>query len=176
MNAEELRTAQTPLKENYRRDPQSAQYTFTSRGRLDADRLSVHIETGLGKVEAGLHAMAGGDGTLACSGDMLLEALVACAGVTLQAVATSMGIAIRGGRVTVQGDADFRGTLGIKAAGADKSAPVGCTAIRVHFDLDTQATPEQLATLFKLTERYCVIYQTLQHSPAMTLTHAVTMA
>lgn len=168
MNPDELRAAQAPLKEKYRRDPQSARFTFTSRGRLDSKRLSVKLETGLGKVEAGLHAMAGGDGTLACSGDMLLEALAACAGVTLQAVATSMGIAIHAGTVTVEGDADFRGTLGI-----DKATPVGCTAIRVHFDLDADATPEQLATLFKLTERYCVIYQTLQHSPAMSLTHSV---
>jgi len=173
VNAEELRAAQAPLKEKYRRDPQSARFTFTAQGRLDSERLSVKIESGLGKVEAGLHAMAGGDGTLACSGDMLLEALAACAGVTLQAVATSMGLAVRAGSVTVEGDADFRGTLGIKAVGIVAAAPVGCTAIRVHFDLDTDATPEQLATLFKLTERYCVIYQTLRHPPAMSLTHSV---
>lgn len=168
MNAEELRAAQAPLKEKYRREPQSARYTFETRGRLDPQRAAVKIETGLGKVEAGLHAMAGGDGTLACSGDMLMEALAACAGVTLQAVATAMGVAIRAGTVGVEGDTDFRGTLGV-----EKSVPVGCQAIRVHFDLDTDATPEQLTTLFKLTERYCVIYQTLRHSPTMTLTHQV---
>jgi uncharacterized OsmC-like protein len=168
LNADELRTAQAPLKDKYRRDPPSARYTFLSRGQLDAERLTVKIETGMGKVEAGLHTMAGGDGTLACSGDMLMETLAACAGVTLQAVATAMGIGIRAGTVCVEGDADFRGTLGV-----EKSVPVGCQAIRVHFDLDTDATAEQLGALFKLTERYCVIYQTLQHSPMMTLTHAI---
>ena len=168
MNADQLRAAQAPLKEQYKRDPQAAQWTLKARGSLRGESLTVKIETGLGQVEAGLHPATGGDGSFACSGDRLLEALAACAGVTLQAVATSMGIAIRAGTVTTEGDLDFRGTLGV-----DKTAPVGFRDLRLHFDLDTDATPEQLATLVKLTERYCVIYQTLQHSPAITLTHKV---
>lgn len=162
MNADQLRAAQAPLKETYRHQPQAAQWTLKARGALHAEQLTVRLETGLGKVEAGLHPATGGDGTFACSGDMLLEALVACAGVTLQAVATSMGIAIHGGSVTAEGDLDFRGTLGV-----DKGSPVGFKDIRLSFDLDTGATAEQLATLLKLTERYCVIYQTLKSPPAM---------
>jgi uncharacterized OsmC-like protein len=168
LNAEQLRAVQLPLKEQYKRDPQSARWTLKARGALNGEALTTKIETGLGRVEAGLHPATGGDGSFACSGDMLLEALAACAGVTLQAVATSMGIVIRHGTVTAEGDLDFRGTLGL-----DKATPVGFPDIHLHFDLDSNATPEQLATLFKLTERYCVIYQTLQHSPKISLTHGV---
>lgn len=168
MNVEQLRAAQAPLKEKYRRDSQSAQRTLKASGALRGEHLTVKIETGLGQVEAGLHPATGGDASIACSGDMLLEALAACAGVTLQAVATSMGIAIRSGRVDVEGDLDFRGTLGV-----GKSAPVGFTNIRLAFDLDTDASAEQLTTLLKLTERYCVIYQTLAHPPVVTVNHSV---
>ena len=164
MNAEQLRAAQAPLKETYRQQPQAALWTLKARGALRGEQLTVKLETGLGKVEAGLHPATGGDGNSACSGDMLLEALVACAGVTLQAVATSMGIAMRGGSVSAEGDLDFRGTLGV-----DKSSPVGFKDIRLSFDLDTDAKPEQLATLLKLTERYCVIYQTLKNPPAVSV-------
>jgi uncharacterized OsmC-like protein len=162
LNADQLRAAQVPLKETYRQQPQAAQWTLKARGALRSEQLRVKLETGLGKVEAGLHPATGGDGNFACSGDMLLEALVACAGVTLLAVATSMGIAVRGGSISAEGDLDFRGTLGV-----DKSAPVGFKDIRLSFDLDTDAKPEQLATLLKLTERYCVIYQTLKSPPAV---------
>jgi len=122
------------------------------------------VETGKALVEAGLHPATGGDGTLACSGDMLLEALVACAGVTLKAVSTALGITVRAGTVNAEGDLDFRGTLGV-----DKQAPVGFSTVRLRFDLDTDATPEQLEKLITLTERYCVIYQTLAHPPAITI-------
>ena len=164
MNAEQLRAAQAPLKEAYRVQPQAAQWTLRARGALHSEQLTVKLETGLGKVEAGLHPATGGDGNFACSGDMLLEALVACAGVTLLAVATSMGIAMRGGSVSAEGNLDFRGTLGV-----DKGAPVGFKDIRLRFDLDTDANPGQLATLLKLTERYCVIYQTLKNPPAVSV-------
>jgi uncharacterized OsmC-like protein len=162
LNADELRALQAPLKEKYKREPQAAQWILKARGVLRNEQLTVKLETGLGKVEAGLHPATGGDGNFACSGDMLLEALVACAGVTLQAVATSMGIVMRGGSVAAEGDLDFRGTLGV-----DKGSPVGFKDIRLSFDLDTDAKPEQLATLLKLTERYCVIYQTLKNPPAV---------
>ena len=167
MNANELRAAQAPLKERYRSEPAAAQWTLCASGRLNPERLGVQIETGLGKVQAGLHPATGGGGTLACSGDMLLEALAACAGVTLQAVATAMGVAIRAGRVRAEGDLDFRGTLGVS-----KEARVGFSAIRLAFTLDTEASDAQLATLFKLTERYCVIYQTLRVPPEITVSRA----
>ena len=157
MNAEALRAVQAPLKDRYRTDPAAATITLSAVGTLDdPSGLSCSVETGRALVTAGLHPATGGDGMLACSGDMLLQALVACAGVTLRAVATSTGIAVRAGSVSAQGDLDFRGTLGV-----DRAAPVGFTAIRLTFDLDTDATPDQIATLRKLTERYCVVYQTL---------------
>ena len=162
MNAEQLRALQAPLKERYRQDPASALLTLEARGRLDVDALTCRIETGKGRVEAGLHPATGGDGAAACSGDMLLEALAGCAGVTLTAVATALGIHINGGTVNVEGDLDFRGTLGVA-----KDAPVGFKAIRLRFDLDSDASEEQLATLMKLTERYCVVYQTLRQPPAI---------
>jgi uncharacterized OsmC-like protein len=157
MNADTLRAAQAPLKDWYRADPSAALITLKAAGTLDDPAgLSCSVETGRALVKAGLHPATGGDGLLACSGDMLLQALVACAGVTLRAVATSTGIAVRGGTVSAQGDLDFRGTLGV-----DREAPVGFTAIRLTFELDTDATTEQISTLKKLTERYCVVYQTL---------------
>jgi uncharacterized OsmC-like protein len=166
MNSEELRAAQTPLKKHYRIDPQAAMHTFHVQGRLNQDRVSVQIQSGLGRVEAGLHPATGGDGSLACSGDMLLEALAACAGVTLGAVATAMGIHIQDGVVTAEGDIDFRGTLGV-----DKEAPVGLKAIRLRFDLDTDADADKMATLMRLTERYCVVHRTLSHPPTISVSY-----
>lgn len=157
---------QLPLKKQYRKEPQAARFTMHAQGRLSQERLSVRIRTGLGRVEAGLHPATGGDGTLACSADMLLEALAACAGVTLAAVATAMGIQIKEGVVDVQGDIDFRGTLGV-----EREAPVGLTAIRLNFDLDCDADADQMATLMRLTERYCVVHQTLSHSPSLSMAY-----
>jgi uncharacterized OsmC-like protein len=165
MNAEELRHLQAPLKDRYRSAPDAAVITLRARGTLGDESLSCKVETGKALVEAGLHPATGGDGSLACSGDMLLEALVACAGVTLKAVATAIGVSIRSGTVSAEGELDFRGTLGV-----DKSAAVGFKDIRLGFDLDTDASAEQLATLQKLTERYCVIYQTLRNPPAVAVT------
>ena len=157
MNADSLRAVQAPLKDRYRADPAAAVITLRATGDLDGpDGLSCSVETGRALVTAGLHPATGGDGMLACSGDMLLQALVACAGVTLRAVSTSTGIAVRGGTVRAEGDLDFRGTLGV-----DRDAAVGFKNIRLSFELDTDASPEQLATLHKLTERYCVVFQTL---------------
>ena len=169
MNADELRALQAPLKDRYRADPADANITLRAHGSLDDSSLSCKVETGRAIAAAGLHPAAGGSGLELCSGDMLLEALVACAGVTLKAVSTSLGVAIRSGRVTAEGDLDFRGTLGV-----EKQAAVGFTDIRLSFELDTDASPEQLATLLKLTERYCVILQTLKRPPtlAATLTRA----
>ncbi len=164
MNAEQLKAAQAPLKVRYQQDPASALRTLSARGRLTPDDQTVRIETGHGKVLAGLHPATGGTGNDACSGDMLLEALAACSGVTLNAVATAMGIKIRNGTVTAEGDLDFRGTLGV-----GKEAPVGFTDIRLRFALDTDATDEQLGTLLRLAERYCVIYQTLKTPPQLHL-------
>jgi uncharacterized OsmC-like protein len=158
MNADALKAAQAPLKDRYRQDPQSAVITLRAEGR--ASGLTCKVETGKALVEAGLHPATGGDGTAACSGDMLLEALVACAGVTLRAVATSIGVELRDARVLAEGDLDFRGTLGVS-----KEAPVGFRDIRLTFDLDTDATEEQVASLLKLTERYCVVLQTLRSGP-----------
>jgi uncharacterized OsmC-like protein len=164
MNAAELRALQAPLKNRYRDEPSAAVVTLRAKGALGADAITCKVETGAKLVEAGLHPATGGDGLSACSGDMLLEALVACAGVTLRAVATALEIPIRGGTVFAEGDLDFRGTLGVS-----KEAPVGFRAIRLRFELDTDATGEQVATLQKLTERYCVVYQTLQRSPVLSV-------
>lgn len=166
MTAAELRALQAPLKERYKQEPASARITLKAQGSLDSAGVTCKVQTGQALVQAGLHPATGGDGTAACSGDMLLEALAACAGVTLRAVATAMDIPLRGGSVTVEGDLDFRGTLGVS-----KEAPVGFSAIRLRFDLDSDATPEQLTTLMKLTERYCVIYQTLRQPPQLSVSH-----
>ena len=155
MNSEELKILQAPLKEKYRDQPDSAMITFKAIGKI-GEGISCKVETGKALVEAGLHKATGGTGMLACSGDLLLEALVACAGVTLQAVSTAIGINIKEGSVKVEGDLDFRGTLGVS-----KEVPVGFSAIRLSFNLDTNATEEQMQSLAKLTERYCVVYQTL---------------
>ena len=164
MKSEELRALQAPLKNTYRETPEAAAITLSAAGTLDGEGIACSVQTGKALVEAGLHPASGGDGTQACSGDMLLEALVACAGVTLRAVATALGIKVRGGRVSAEGDLDFRGTLGV-----DKEAPVGFRDIRLAFDLDTDTDADSLATLFKLTERYCVIYQTLRNPPPIAL-------
>ena len=163
MKSEELRSLQAPLKEQYREQPAAALITLKAQGRL-AEGITCRVESGKALVEAGLHPATGGNGLLACSGDMLLEALIACAGVTLSAVATSIGVAIQAGTVHAEGDLDFRGTLGVS-----KEVPVGLQRIRLHFDLATDASEEQLATLIRLTERYCVVYQTLQQSPYMSI-------
>lgn len=163
MNADELRALQAPLKDKYREAPEAALVTLRAQGRIGEEAIACKVETGKRLVEAGLHPATGGDGMAACSGDMLLEALVACAGVTLKAVATALGLEVRGGTVTAEGDLDFRGTLGVA-----KDVPVGFRAIRLTFDLDTDASDEQLAKLLNLTERYCVVYQTLSNPPALT--------
>ena len=156
MNSEELRNLQSPLKEKYRLQPESATITLKATGKIGKS-ISCKVETGKALVEAGLHPATGGDGMLACSGDMLLEALVACAGVTLRAVSTAIGVEVRdGSSIKAEGDLDFRGTLGVS-----KEAPVGFKAIRLYFFLDTDANEEQIQSLSKLTERYCVVYQTL---------------
>src|SRR5215472_12020199 len=163
MDAEELRALQQPLKDTYRRDPAGAVVTLRAHGELGDESISCSVETGRALAVAGLHPASGGDGSLACSGDMLLQALVACAGVTLRAVATSLGIAVAGGTVRAEGDLDFRGTLAV-----DRDAPVGFTSIRLGFELDTGATADQLDTLLRLTERYCVVYQTLARPAELT--------
>jgi uncharacterized OsmC-like protein len=157
MNVEQLRELQAPIKSRYRDDPEAAVVTLRAKGEIGQDGLACRVETGRALVEAGLHPASGGSGLQACSGDMLLEALAACAGVTLSAVATALGIEVRQGTVSVEGDLDFRGTLGVA-----KDAPVGFRAIRLDFALDTDASEEQLASLLKLTERYCVVLQTLR--------------
>jgi uncharacterized OsmC-like protein len=159
MERDELRAIQAPLKERYRDEPEAAVVTLSASGAL-GEGVSCSVETGRALAAAGLHPASGGDGSLLCSGDMLLEALVACAGVTLRAVATSMGIEVRSGTVTAEGDLDFRGTLGV-----DREAPVGFAAIRLGFDLDTDAPADQVAKLIELTERYCVVLQTLLVTP-----------
>jgi uncharacterized OsmC-like protein len=160
MDATTLRELQTPLKARYREDPAAAVVTLTADGELDGTGVACRVRTATALAEAGLHPATGGDGTQLCSGDMLLEALVACAGVTLRAVATSLGVDA-GGTVHAEGDLDFRGTLGV-----DKEAPVGFREVRLRFDLDTAASEEDVATLIRLTERYCVVLQTLKSSPA----------
>ena len=159
MNAEELKALQAPIKDRYRNEPQAALVTLRAQGRL-GEGIACRVDTGRALVEAGLHPATGGSGSQACSGDMLLEALVACAGVTLKAVATALGIELRDARLSAEGDLDFRGTLGVA-----KDAPVGFRDIRLHFELDTDAPPEQRKKLIELTERYCVVLQTLRASP-----------
>jgi len=164
MLTEELRALQAPLKDRYKSEPVAALITLKAEGRL-GEGVTCSVQTGKALATAGLHPATGGNGLSACSGDMLLEALVACAGVTMGAVATAIGVELRSGAVRAEGDLDFRGTLGVA-----KDAPVGFQRIRLHFDLDTEATTEQLDTLIRLTERYCVVYQTLRQSPEMTVT------
>jgi len=162
VNADELRAIQAPIKDRYRADAKAGLVTLRASGALDSAAIACKVETGKALAVAGLHPATGGSGAELCSGDMLLEALVACAGVTLKAVATSMGIALRSGEVKAEGDLDFRGTLGV-----DKQAPVGFKDIRLKFELDTDAPQAELDTLLKLTERYCVVLQTLKRSPAI---------
>jgi uncharacterized OsmC-like protein len=165
MKAAELRALQEPFKERYRNDAGAAAITLRAEGRI-GEGITCKVATGKALIEAGLHPATGGDGLAACSGDMLLEALVACAGVTLRAVATALEIELRGGTVRAEGDLDFRGTLAV-----EKGAPVGFKAIRLFFDLDTSASEEALATLLRLTERYCVVYQTLRSAPPIEITY-----
>jgi uncharacterized OsmC-like protein len=165
MDAAALRELQAPLKTRYRETPQTALVVLKAEGDLSASGVACRVETGRALVEAGLHPATGGSGLEACSGDMLLEALVACAGVTLKAVATALEFRLAGGRVLVEGDLDFRGTLGV-----DRSAPVGFRDIRLAFELDTDEPQERIDTLLKLTERYCVVLQTLRVAPAIAAT------
>ncbi len=167
MLPEELRALQAPIKERYKERPDSALVTLRAEGRL-GEGVTCKVETGAALVEAGLHTATGGDGLSACSGDMLLDALVACAGVTLRAVSTAMGLNVRGGLVRAEGDLDFRGTLGVA-----KDAPVGFARIRLAFELDTDASQEQLDALIRLTERYCVVYQTLRQPPEIAVSRSV---
>jgi uncharacterized OsmC-like protein len=168
MNADEIRYLQAPLKERYRARPGTALVTLRAEGRI-GEGVTCKLETGKALVEAGLHPATGGDGLGACSGDMLLEALVACAGVTLRAVATALDIPLRDATVRAEGDLDFRGTLGVS-----KDVAVGFQRIRLHFDLDTDANEEQLTTLLRVTERYCVVYQTLIRPSKIEIAHCVT--
>jgi len=165
MDSAELRAVQEPLKDAYRNDPREALITLRAHGQLDEHAIACSVDTGRQLAVAGLHPATGGDGSQLCSGDMLLQALVACAGVTLRAVATSLQISLAGGTITAEGDLDFRGTLAVS-----KEAPVGFSSVRLNFDLDTEATAEELQTLIRLTERYCVVYQTLARPPQLTMT------
>ncbi|WP_458413761.1 OsmC family protein [Schinkia sp. CFF1] len=167
MNSEELRNLQAPLKEKYRENPESAIVTLHATGTI-GEGLTCRVETGKALVEAGLHPATGGNGMAACSGNMLLDALVACAGVTLQAVATALEIELRGATISAEGDLDFRGTLGVS-----KEAPVGFSQIRLNFDLDTDAPEDKVATLLKLTERYCVVKQTIENPTPVDVLHNV---
>jgi uncharacterized OsmC-like protein len=162
MDAAALRALQAPLKERYRGEPEAATITLKSEGTLDESKIACKVETGRALAVAGLHPATGGSGAELCSGDMLLEALVACAGVTLKAVATALGIELRSGKVKAEGDLDFRGTLGV-----DKGAPVGFRTIRLAFEVDTDAPQDQIDTLLKLTERYCVVFQTINQRPQL---------
>jgi uncharacterized OsmC-like protein len=164
MDSTALRALQAPLKDQYRADPDAAVITLKAEGTLDDQNIACKVETGRALAVAGLHPATGGSGAELCSGDMLLEALVACAGVTLTAVATALEIPLRKGTVKAEGDLDFRGTLGV-----DKEAPVGFGAIRLAFDLDTDAPQDKIDQLLKLTERYCVVFQTLNHKPALSV-------
>jgi uncharacterized OsmC-like protein len=166
MDAHELKALQSPLKEEYRKDPAAALVTLRATGRA-GEGVSCKVETGRALVEAGLHRATGGDGTLACSGDMLLEALVACAGVTLRAVATSLSLPLRDATLIAEGDLDFRGTLGVS-----RDVPVGFKEIRLRFDLEGNMSDEDRSTLIRLTERYCVVLQTLRQSPPVSVTSA----
>ena len=168
MDAAGLRAMQAPIKDRYKSDPHAAMITLKAHGTLDDTNIACKVETGRALAVAGLHPATGGSGLELCSGDMLLEALVACAGVTLKAVATALDIPLRAGTVSAEGDLDFRGTLGVS-----KDVPVGFKQIRLNFDLDTNASEEQLATLIRLTERYCVVYQTLSHPAKITVLHRV---
>ena len=161
MNAEQLRNLQAPLKARYQQEPAAALITLEAEGRI-GEGITCRVDTGRAIAEAGLHPATGGDGQALCSGDMLLEALVACAGVTLNAVATAIGVELRDAKIRAEGDLDFRGTLGV-----DRDAPVGFRQIRLSFELDTDAGAEQLASLMKLTERYCVVFQTLSKPPEL---------
>ncbi len=167
MNAEELRNLQKPLKDRYRDHPEEAVVTLTAQGRM-GEGVTCNVETGMALARAGLHPGTGGDGLALCSGDMLLQALVACAGVTLAAVATSTAVSLRDAVIRAEGDLDFRGTMAVS-----RETPVGFQRIRLHFDLDTDAPPDQVASLLKLTERYCVVFQTLARSPQLSLSHSV---
>ena len=168
MNSEKLRAIQSPLKSQYKEDPDSAVITLSSEGKI-GDGITCKVDTGKAMVEAGLHPATGGDGMAACSGDILLDALVACAGVTLNAVATAIGVDLgEETKITADGDLDFRGTLGVS-----KEAPVGFKEIRLTFHLDTDASGEQIASLIKLTERYCVVFQTLNSKPALITEHSI---
>jgi uncharacterized OsmC-like protein len=164
MDASALRTLQTPIKDKYRAEPEAAVITLRAQGTLDDQHIACKVETGRALAVAGLHPATGGSGAELCSGDMLLEALVACAGVTLKAVATALEIPLRRGEVKAEGDLDFRGTLGV-----DKAAPVGFKAIRLTFAVDTDAPQEKIDQLLKLTERYCVVFQTLNHKPDLSV-------
>ena len=164
MNADDLRTLQAPLKERYRQEPGAAVVTLRAEGRI-GEGIACRVDTGKALVEAGLHPATGGSGAQACSGDMLLEALAACAGVTLKAVATAIGVDLRDARVLAEGDLDFRGTLGVA-----KDAPVGFREIRLRFELDTDASAEQRKKLIELTERYCVVLQTIRKTPPVAVT------
>jgi uncharacterized OsmC-like protein len=167
MNTDELRSLQAPIKDRYRKHPETALLTLRAAGRI-GESITCNVETGKAIVEAGLHPATGGDGLSACSGDMLLQALVGCAGVTLRAVATALGIQLRDATIRAEGDLDFRGTLGVS-----EEVPIGFKQIRLHFDLDTDASEEKLATLLRLTERYCVVYQTLNRPPKIDVAHSV---
>lgn len=171
MDADALRAMQAPLKDKYKTDAGAALITLRAKGSVDSEKISCKLETGRAIAEAGLHPATGGSGMELCSGDMLLEALVACAGVTLKAVSTAIGIDLKRGDVSAEGDLDFRGTLGV-----DKNAPVGFQAIRLRFDIDTDAPQDKIDQLLKLTERYCVVYQTIAKTPGLTTTITNTAA
>ncbi|MGB0385806.1 MAG: OsmC family protein [Ardenticatenaceae bacterium] len=167
MDAGQLRALQAPLKKQYREEPEVALVTLRAQGRI-GEGIICKVETGKGLADAGLHPATGGDGLALCSGDMLLEALVACAGVTLRAVATAIGVELHDGIIRAEGEIDFRGTLAVS-----KQAPVGFKDIRLHFDLDTDASPDQLNSLIRLTERYCVVYQTLRNAPEIAVSYGI---
>jgi len=167
MNSEKLKAIQAPLKSKYKESPESALVTLKAKSRI-SDGITCKIETGRALIEAGLHPASGGDGTSVCSGDMLLEALAGCAGVTLRAVATAIGVELRDAVITAEGDIDFRGTLAVS-----KEVPVGFKNIRLNFSLDTGASSEQIETLLKLTERYCVVFQTLRMPPEIKVSHNI---
>lgn len=165
MDASTLKNIQAPIKQQYKEDPDAAVITLKANGKI-GEGITCKVDTGAAIAEAGLHPATGGDGTSLCSGDMLLEALVACAGVTLKAVATALEIDLRDATISAEGDLDFRGTLGVS-----KEAPVGFSDIRLNFDLDTDAASDQIETLIKLTERYCVVYQSISNRPDISISH-----
>lgn len=175
MDRDQLRGLQQPIKQRYRTDPAAALVTLRAEGDLDEQEVACSVATGRDLVQAGLHPATGGSGSLACSGDMLLQALVACAGVTLRSVATSLEIPVTGS-VRAEGDLDFRGTLGVAANASNGPVPVGFRAIRLIFDLRGEATEDQVATLLRLTERYCVVYQTLLGGVPLTVSHSLSPA